>query len=232
MSIVLKSKSNKPSPGFAGIAGFNLDDLANHASDQLAKAQQAAEAIVEQAQQQAEAIKEQARQEGYQAGLIEAEKVIDQRVKVAVDSAVHSRLATLEAAIDQLWENEFDWLQQWRTQTLHSAFQVARRITRQAVLKDDEIVLRWANEALDNIRGARRVTLAVHPETLSILGQQLDHVVRRPGLPQETHIEPDETVEPMGIVVRQDGGQIDMQWTTQFDELEKQLGLNSESEVT
>ncbi|MEZ6090697.1 MAG: FliH/SctL family protein [Pirellulaceae bacterium] len=229
MSIVLKSKSNKPSPGFAGVAGFNLDDLAHHATDQLAKAQQAAAAIIEQAHQQADAIKEESRKAGREAGLKEAEKVIDQRVKVAVDSAVHSRLATLESTIDELWRNESEWLRQWQSETLPIAFQIARRITRNALNQDEDIIVNWANEALNNVRGARRVTLAVHPETLSILGQQLDQVVRRPDLPQETHVEPDETVEPMGVVVRQEGGEIDMQWSTQFAELEKQLGLNSES---
>ncbi|QDV55038.1 FliH/SctL family protein [Rosistilla oblonga] len=230
MSTILKSKSGKQDPGFSGVAGFNLDDFANRASQEVAQAQQTAAAIIKQAHADAEAIQQQAREAGREEGLKEANEVIDQRVKVAVDSAVHSRLATLESAIDQLWETENDWLQQWQQNTLEIAFEVAQKLTRNAINQNDEILLGWANEALDAVRGARKITLAVHPETLSVLGQQLDRVVRRPGLPQETHIEPDEAVEPMGVVVRQEGGHIDLQLSTQLEKLAQHLGLQSEEE--
>ena len=230
MSIILKSKSNKQAPGFTGVAGFNLDDLANRASQELDEAKRSAAAIIEQAKVDAKAIQEKAREAGREEGLKDANKVIDQRVKVAVDSAVHSRLATLESAIDQLWQTESEWLQQWQQNTLEIALEISQKLTRNAIAQNDEILIAWANEALDAVRGARKITLAVHPETLSVLGQQLDRVVRRPGLPQETHIEPDESVEPMGIVVRQEGGQIDLQLTTQLETLAKSLGMTPDDQ--
>ncbi|QDV66933.1 flagellar assembly protein H [Rosistilla carotiformis] len=230
MSIILKSKSNKRDPGFSGVAGFNLDDLANRASQELDQAQQSAAAIIKQAHADAEAIQKQAREAGREEGLKDANEVIDQRVKVAVDTAVHSRLATLESTIDELWQTEQEWLQQWQRNTLEIAFEIAQKLTRHAIQNNDDILIAWANEALDAVRGARKITLAVHPETLSVLGQQLDRIVRRPGLPQETHIEPDETVEPMGVVVRQEGGHIDLQLSTQMETLAQHLGLKSDDQ--
>lgn len=225
MSTILKSESTPSSPTFTGVANFNLDDLASRAAGEVQDAQTAAAVILQEARDGADAIRAAAEEEGRAAGLKDADQIIDTRVKVAVDAAVHSRIGTLEAMVDQLWKNETEWLQHWRDQALELALEMTCKVTRGAIDQNPEILIRWAEEALDSVRGARRITVAVHPETLSILGQQLDIVIRRPGLPQQAHIEPDESVEPMGVVVRQEGGEIDLQLQTQLQELARQMNV-------
>jgi len=225
VSTILKSESAPSGPTFTGVANFNLDDLATRAAGEVQNAQTAAAQILQEARDGADAIRAAAVEEGREAGLKDADQIIDTRVKVAVDAAVQSRIGTLEAMVDQLWQNENEWLQHWRDQTLELALELTRKITRSAIEQNPDILIRWAEEALESVRGARSITIAVHPETLSILGQQLDIVIRRPGLPQQAHVEPDESVEPMGVVIRQEGGEIDLQLQTQLQELSRQLNL-------
>lgn len=205
--------------------GYNLDDLAKRASAEVQRAQQQAQAIIEQAHQQAEVIRAQAREQAKVDGLKDADAVVDSRVKVAVDSAVHSRLATLESAIDQLAASESNWLAQWQESTLQIAWEIARKVTIDTISEDPQVMLAWAKQALEAVRGSQKVVIAVHPETLGVLGQQLDALASRPGMPAEFEIFADESVEPMGVSLRREGGQIDMQLSTQFRQIARQLNL-------
>ncbi len=231
MSTILKSKTDNPGPGFTGMVGFNLDDLASRASSELQQAQQQAQTIIQQAHQQAEAIRQQARDEGKADGLKDADAEVDSRVKVAVDSAVHSRLATLESAIDQLAASESQWLEQWQESTYQIALEIAHKIIGETIDENRQVIASWAAQALDTVRGAQSVVMAVHPETLSVLGQQLDSIARRPGMPTDIHIRPDENVEPMGVVVRREGGQIDMQLSTQFAQIARELNVPTDDSL-
>ena len=221
MAFVLKSKTEK-NPRFSGVAGFNLDDFAKRATEDLEQSQAMGRALVEEAEKEAETIRNQAIEEGRAEGLQNADEVIDQRVKVAVDAAVRSRIGALEGTVEQLWNQEVQWLDDWKQQTLQLAMHIAQRLTQDAVQGKPEIILRWAEEALEQMRAARVVYVAVHPETLGLLGTQLDALVRKSGLPAEVHIVPDENVEVMGVVVRQEGGEIDMQLQSQLDQIQRQ----------
>ena len=222
MGIVLKQKKDR-APGFTGVAGFNLDDLAGQAIDEVRQSQVVAKSTIEKARQQSDAIQAQARDQGREQGLKDADEIIDRRVSEAFEKALVERMATLEQSVEQLWTQESQWLQQWKDTTLTMALEIARQITRNAIEQNPEIVLSWAAEAIEAVRGARRIVLAVHPETLSLLGTQLDKLARQPGLPENTRIEPDESVEPMGIVARQEGGEVDLQLETQIAQLQRQL---------
>ena len=61
---------------------------------------------------------------------------------------------------------------------------------------------------LQRTRSATQLTVAVHPETLALLGQSLDELIASPDLPEKSHVEPDESLQRNQVVVRQVGGEI------------------------
>ena len=67
------------------------------------------------------------------------------------------------------------------------------------------------------------LAVAVHPETLAQLGPEFDKLLASPDLPEQTHVEPDESVDPAGVVVRQRGGSIDAGLRAQLDRLQELL---------
>ena len=68
-----------------------------------------------------------------------------------------------------------------------------------------------------------RLTLAVHPETLAELGVALDQLLAGPDLPEQTHVEPDESVDRNTVIIRQHGGEINAGLTAQLRRLEELL---------
>jgi flagellar assembly protein FliH len=62
-----------------------------------------------------------------------------------------------------------------------------------------------------------------HPETLAQLGRSFDELVASSDLPEQTHVEPDESVERNEIVVRQNGGDIHAGLQAQLQRLEEML---------
>ena len=67
------------------------------------------------------------------------------------------------------------------------------------------------------------LAVAVHPETLAQLGSEFDKLLASPDLPEQTHVEPDESVDRQGVVVRQQGGSIDAGLAAQLDRLQELL---------
>ena len=86
-----------------------------------------------------------------------------------------------------------------------------------------DLLVRWAEEALRSTRSAQRLVVAVHPETLAELGGALDQLLSQSDLPEQTHIEPDESVDRNDVVVRQLGGEINAGLTAQLRRLEEML---------
>jgi flagellar assembly protein FliH len=86
-----------------------------------------------------------------------------------------------------------------------------------------ELLVRWAGQALQSTRAATRLTLAVHPETLAQLGRSFDQLLASSELPEQTHVQPDESVDRNTVVVRQNGGDIVAGLQAQLERLEEML---------
>ncbi len=100
---------------------------------------------------------------------------------------------------------------------------ISQKIIRGKLEREPEILLRWTSDALSYARSAQKLTVAVHPETLAELGQDIESLLRTPGLPEDSMLVPDESIEPWGVIVRQHGGQIDASLSTQLDSLQAML---------
>ena len=99
----------------------------------------------------------------------------------------------------------------------------AERIVGRELAIDPQLIVAWADQAVRSTRAASRLTVAVHPETLALLGQSLDEMLASPDLPEETHVEPDASLGTTDVAVRQSGGQINAGLAAQLRRLEELL---------
>lgn len=219
MASILKSDGAKPTIGPSGLAEFNLDDFAGHQRELLEKTQARARAILNQAEKDAQQLRQQAQRDGKRDGLAEARKTVAQEVEQQVQSEVQQQLGLLKEAVDQLANQQAQWLQEFAGTLQALAIGVAEAILRERLEKEPAILLRWAEEALTHCRSARELVIAVHPETLVSLGESLEALLRASGAPENARIEPDESIERHGAVIRQPGGRVDAQLTSQLETL-------------
>ncbi len=223
MASVLKTKESEERVGPSGLTGFNLDDFASNSRQLLERAQSEAQRLIAAAHEEASAIHKQAAQEGRATGLAEARKTVNEEIQQRVQSELQERLAVLEQTTGELAKQQSEWLEQFAESLTELSIGVAEKIVQHRLEDEREIVVRWAEQALRHARSARSLIVAVHPETLVQLGQQLETLLQAAGMPEDTRIEPDETLEPAGVVIRQPGGSIDAQLSSQLASLQRLL---------
>lgn len=219
-----KTSSAAARSSTTGLAGFNLDDLADVGRRQLDGSRAAAEKIIADARSQASEVLAKARQEGYDEGLANASADNDATIKAASETRAKEQLALIRTAVEDLYRAHEEWMDEY-AQTLSSmALSAAERIVRAKLESEKTILIRWAEEAIKSTRASSKLTVAVHPEMLAELGTLLDDLVASPEYPTNTHVVPDETLEMTDVVVRQDGGEIQAGLRTQLERLSEMLG--------
>ncbi len=230
MAVVLKSDSQtsagktSAARDVTGLAGFNLADLADEGRARLLECRQQIVAMKAEAAAECKAIKEAAEKEGYEKGTKRAEEDFDQRLRAEADKLAKAEIASIKAAAQRMQQTYNSWMSDF-AETLNSiALSSAERLIQKQLGEDQEIFLRWADEALRSTRSAQQLTLAVHPETIADLGKRLDELLASPDLPEQTHVVPDESVAIGEITVRQAGGEIQAGMRSQLARLAEMLG--------
>lgn len=227
MANVLKSESastQAPSKvGAAGLAGFNLSDLADEGRQQLERCREQIREMMAAAKDDAESIRNQARSEGYQAGLQQAAVDADKKLKQEAEVRAKDSLRLIRAAVGQLHRTHQDWMSQYSRALCTTAVAAAERVVRRKLADEPSLVAAWAEEAVRSTRSSTRLTLVVHPETLAQLGQTLDELLAMPGMPEQAHVEADESLAVTDVVVRQSGGEIQAGLAAQLARLEELL---------
>lgn len=207
----------------SGLAGFNLDDLASMGRSRLDECRVQVRKMFDDAAVQAEQVRKTAESEGYQEGLRRAAVDADAKLQAAAEQRAKEALHVLNQAVEQMHRGYEDWMTKY-SKLLHTiALASAEKIVRRKLEDEPEILVKWAEEAITSTRAAARLTLAVHPETLARLGEALDLMLVSPGLPEQTHVEPDETLPRDSVVVRQMGGDIHAGLDAQLQRLEMLL---------
>lgn len=228
MASILKPHQSAPkvverASGMEGVAGFNLDDFAEAGVRHLKAVENEAARILADARQEAAKIKQQAQQDGFQQGLKDAEKEAANRVKAGVDQEVAVQLPMLESVVQQLSDTEQKFLESFQECLLGTVLAATERVVLARLEKEPEVLTRWAESAINAAKTARKLVVAVHPETLVSHGEKLEMLLAAPGLPEDVRIEPDESVEPAGVVVRCEGGIVEMTLSNQLERLDEML---------
>lgn len=234
MAIVLKSSDRsassadpdgaKPRPEAAtGLAGFNLDDLAQEGRRQLEACRREVAEMLDQARRDAETIRDDAKREGYQAGVEQASADYDEKLRQASEARAREQLASLTGATESMRQAYETWMTRYAEILSTTAIAAAEKVIGRELERDRELLVRWAERALHGTRAAERLSLVVHPETLAELGPLLDDLLASPDFPEQTEVRGDESVARHDVVVRQDGGEIRAGMTAQLDRLRESL---------
>lgn len=212
MATVVKSMRPEDSTTAArsvtGLAGFNLDDLADVGRTRIDECRKHVARLLDDAKKDAEAIRKKAHADGYLEGLAKAAVDSDAKVRQQAESLAASSLEMIHNAVIELHRTHEQWMKEYADSLVSIAIAASERVIRHKLGEDESIIVRWADDALRSTRSANRLVLAVHPETLAVLGQALDELLASPEFPEQTIVEPDETVARHGVVVRQQGGEI------------------------
>ncbi|MFK8112579.1 MAG: FliH/SctL family protein [Rubripirellula sp.] len=227
MAIVLKSESpaekGPAARSVAGLAGFNLNDLADEGRVRLDQCRVQVRQMLEQANKDAEQIRKEAEQKGYDEGLKRAAVDADKKLAKQAEIRAKDGLQAITKAVGHLYSVHEKWMQQYAESLNRTALSAAERIVLRRLETEPELLVKWAKEALHSTRSSSSLTLAVHPETLAQLGRAFDELLASSDLPEQTHVEPDESVKLGEVVVRQIGGEISAGLQSQLQRLEEML---------
>lgn len=227
MAFILKRKTETEKSAAArdvsGLAGFNLSDLADEGRSQLEQCRAQVRQMLADAEKEAEVIRQDAERRGYQAGEQKAAVDAEQKLQQAAEKRAKESLERIRQAVAQLHASHQAWMQQYTDVLTRTALAAAERIVMRKLDDEPEILVDWAADAVRSTRAATNLAVAVHPETLAQLGPEFDKLLASPDLPEQTHVEPDESVERSGVVVRQRGGSIDAGLSAQVDRLQELL---------
>ncbi len=220
MAIVLKSKDNQASQP-SGLAGFNMSDLADQAQQQLANSQQQVQQMLADAQVEAARIRQSAKKEGYAEGYAQASRDIETQIADAAEQRARTGLDMVRDTVDQMQSAHSEWMIQYSDALAAVVLSAVERIVKAELKKDPEILVRWAQAAVQSTRTACELTVAINPETLAQLGQAMADMLSSADLPENTRIVADESVGPTEVAVRQTGGEISAGLMSQLDKLEQ-----------
>jgi flagellar assembly protein FliH len=227
MANVLKTESTEEKKAAArnitGLAGFNLADLADEGRSRLEQCRQQVQRMLDEASRDGTRIRQEADQRGYQEGLKRAAAEAEQKLREQSEIRARDGLKLISQAVQQLHATHEQWMQQYADSLQRLAIALAERIVRHRLQKEPELLVQWAADALKFTRSSTRVILAMHPETLANLGAAFDEMLASSDLPEQTTIEPDESVARDSVVVRQEGGKIQAGLQSQLQRLEELL---------
>jgi flagellar assembly protein FliH len=227
MANVLKSDSAEEKAQSArdvsGLAGFNLNDLADEGRTRLDECRKQIRQMLAEAKEQSDTLLQEAKQQGYDDGLARAAKDADKKLKEEAEICAQDGLKAIRQAVELLRETHEEWIQQYADMLVQISIAAAERIVSRRLENEPELLVQWAEQALQSTRAATSLTLAAHPETLAQLGRSFDELVASSDLPEQTHVEADESVERTSIVIRQVGGDIDAGLKAQLQRLEEML---------
>ena len=227
MAIVLKSGNADDQKTAArktsAIAGFNLSDLADEGRTRLEQCRAQVQHMLEEAERDVEKIRKAADLRGYQEGLQRADQDADKKLKAAAEQQAKASTQIMQQAVAKLHDTFADWMEQYSRVLTKIAMSATEKIVQRKLIDEPELLVSWADEAMHSTRSATRLTLVLHPETLAQIGPSFESLLASPGLPEETHLEADETLTRDEVVVRQDGGEIHAGLTAQLQRLQELL---------
>ena len=223
MAGVIKSQDLDKQSSVALPVAFNVQDIQSRTRQHLEDAKREAKEILEAAKNEAAAIKAAAEQEG----MLEAQKKIDEQIRLTAtemsDQRCRTAIAACETTVDNLIIETANWLAKWRDQTVELAGRIAEKIVRREMVDNTDLLRGWLEEALVTVRESRDIQAHVHPDDFAIAGRFMQQIAK--SIPQAAAVEivPNPEVGAGGCVVKSNDGTIDFQLESQLDRLVEQL---------
>lgn len=219
MAGIIKAGQSTLAPGGAQPAAFQLGDISAQASAALAAARKQAQDILAQAQREAKSLQAAAEKRGYEAALAAAE----QKKKQELENELRAVLPALRSAAEQLSSARQAWIQNWETQVVRLASQIAAKLIRRQLDADPHIPLALIREALELATGQQRVRLELNPGDVQRIGEQARALADQWNRLCATEIVPTDDVPPGSCRLRTEHGVIDQTFDAQLARIEEEL---------
>ncbi|MFG0330959.1 MAG: FliH/SctL family protein [Phycisphaerales bacterium] len=206
---------------------LDLGDLHHQAEQLKARARAEADRILAEARREAKTLTEAAStrgfEEGLQKGLAEgrASGIEQGRAEAmkANETEIARCLEQWSHAADEFDAERRDLMVDARTNLVRLALQIAERVVRQVIAVDPERVNTQVEQAITLISEETRLVIAIHPDDLPVVERTVPELAQRLTGAEEIRLEPDETVERGGCVVRGRTSEIDARLQTQLDRI-------------
>lgn len=198
---------------------YQLDDMTLQADGYLDQVRNEAIRIVTEAQKQAEAIQNESKAKGMELARADARSQMGEEIE--------HRWEKLMPALDQgVEQTRRQWMAHWEKNLVRLATQIAARIVRRELASQPDIPLELIREALELASGQGRVTLHLHPDDHSSLGDRIDNLAGQIGQLGPTNIIADDNIAQGGCKVVSQFGEIDQQIESQLARIEQELSLD------
>ncbi|MEN6459401.1 MAG: FliH/SctL family protein [Thermoguttaceae bacterium] len=194
---------------------FNLDDMAEEASQCLTKVRIDAAHILTEARDEADAIRHQAAEAGCQAALREVDRMVAEKTAPAI--------AAIQQAADDLQAARQAWLSHWEKAAVRLAGAMAAKIVRRAVREQPEITLSLVREALELAAGSPSVQLQLNPDDYEALGDEVQTLLTTMSSLGDAEVTPNAAIGRGGCRVQTRFGVIDQQIESQLKRIEEEL---------
>lgn len=224
-------KARSVAVGHGPRVAFNFDDLRKECDEYVQNVnRQVREHLVE-AKAQAEALRQQAfaegRASGRQAGLAEAQQLIETRAAeiAAQRMAEQSKttLPALKAAVTAMIVERDRWLAWWESAAVRLCVTIAEKIIRHELERKPEIATPMISEALQLAAGSPNIKVRLHPRDIEQLGKcsaELNDALSSLG---EAALTPDQRITPGGCYIETTHGVIDARLETQLTRIAAEL---------
>src|SRR5690606_13955180 len=114
----------------SGLAGFNLEDLAQQAARRLQGCQQEMDRLRAEAAAEIETLRCRAHAEGFAAGRAEAACRAESELKTAVESRIAEHGVAVQSMVQQIAQRHEQWMQQYADSLVALVIAVSQRVIR------------------------------------------------------------------------------------------------------
>lgn len=215
MSTVIKASSRAP----LATASFGFHESSGQPEAGMESIRAEAAKILAAAHEEARDIRQRAAEEGRRAGLMAA----DRNLQDQVAAQVATLLPAWRQAIDALTNSRQSWRAHWEKQAVHLAAAMARRVVRRELQRQPEITLSLVAEALELAAGKPQVRILLNPDDHRALGEQVHALAAEMGRAATTEIVADPSVSRGGCRLETRHGVIDQTIEAQLDRIEQEL---------
>ena len=219
-SSAAESSSQRP---VQSLTGFNLRDFTEDGRTRLQEYERQANEMIANAQAEAARIRSEAQKRGYEHGLAQAKETIETKVRTEAQARSESGLDLVQSAVDQIHQTFNEWMRDYSEVMSTIAIAASERVLCRELQNDPELLVSWARNAVIKARSACRLTIAVHPKTLALVGDSLDQMLSGSDMPESVEVVADESLRETEVSVRQQGGEIQAGLIAQLRRLEELL---------
>jgi len=183
------------------------------------KAENEAQAIIDQAQRQVEDIKQQGFQKGLQDGTLQAEKEVQQKYEELFSQEV-AKVKDIVTAVEASYQ---EIIKESEDKIVKLSLDIAKKILKEECKKKSSVVLNMVREGLSRIVERTAVKIRLNPQQLPGMEKNRNKLLKEFGNVEGIELISDSGVVPGGCVVETSSGSIDLRINRQFGEIERNL---------